>query len=129
MRSTSVLLVQLIPLCARLNFVGPDEDPIDGAANSNADESSLGRKYCGLTGLALNLISMLPAMLLFYDKPTEICIAAAEAHCKALRDQIRLLEEQHQLKLAKLQQLATKQPSPTPNYITKSTISRTCCIY
>lgn len=118
--STQRLLVQLIPLCARLNFVDPDEDPIDGAASSGGHESSLGRKYCGLTGLALNLISMLPAMLLCYDKPSEICIAAAEAHCKALRDQIRLLEEQHQLKLAKLQQLATKQPSPPPNHIAKS---------
>jgi hypothetical protein len=89
--ATHRLLVQLVPYCAKLNFI----DPVDNALPSP--------RYCGLSGLALNLLAILPTMIQNYDKPAEVCVAAAEAHCKALRDQIRILEEQQQ-RMAPLKQ-------------------------
>jgi hypothetical protein len=84
--ATHRLLVQLVPYCTKLNFIDPE----------NCSLSNLLPRYVGLSGLALNLLAILPTMIQNYDKPTEVCVAAAEAHCKALREQIRMLEEQQQ---------------------------------
>lgn len=50
--------------------------------------------YYGLWGLSMNLLSLLPTMINYYDKPTDLCIHAAELYCKVLKDQIKMLEEQ-----------------------------------
>ena len=94
--ATHRLLVYLIPHCSKLNFVDPN-----------------GMKYYGLAGLSMNLLALLPTMIYNYDKPTEMCVQAAEAYCKVLKDQIKLMEEQ---------QRPIQQPQhQNANHIQKST--------
>ena len=68
--------------------------------------------YYGLWGISMNLLALLPTMIYNYDKPTDLCIQAAESYCKILKDQIKMLEEQ------------PRAPVPQPNasslHITKS---------
>jgi len=42
----------------------------------------------------MNLLALLPTMIYHYEKPTDLCIQAAELYCKVLKDQIKMLEEQ-----------------------------------
>lgn len=49
----------------------------------------------------MNLISMLPTMIMNYERPDELCLRASEAYCRIIREQVRILEEQ-------------KRPQPQP---------------
>lgn len=82
--ATQRLLVRLIPHCSKLNFIDP-----------------FGTSYYGMWGLSMNLISMLPTMIMNYERPDELCLRASDAYCRIIREQVRILEEQ-------------KRPQPQP---------------
>lgn len=75
--TTQRLLVQLIPHCAKLNFVDP----------SSSDSNNF-------KGVAMNLISLLPTLIFNYERPNDLCISAAQAYYKVLNEQIQFLEQQ-----------------------------------
>lgn len=75
--ATQRLLVRLIPHCSKLNFIDP-----------------FGTSYYGIWGLSMNLISLLPTLIMNYERPDELCVRASEGYCRVIRDQVRILEEQ-----------------------------------
>jgi hypothetical protein len=89
LEATHRLLVQLIPYCSKLNFVDP-----------------YGMSYYGLWGISMNLLALLPTLIYNYEKPTDMCMQAAELFCKVLKDQIRMLEEQQPRQQQQQQQQA-----------------------
>lgn len=97
--ATQRLLVKLIPHCSKLNFIDP-----------------YGMSYYGMWGLSMNLIALLPTMILNYDKPSELCIKAAESYCKIIRDQVKLLEEQKRPQHEQQQQQSQQQQQTSPNH-------------
>jgi hypothetical protein len=66
--ATQRLLVQLIPHCSKLNFIEPSV--------------SEGLSTHGLNGVALNLLALLPTLILNYERPSEMCIKAAQGYFK-----------------------------------------------
>jgi hypothetical protein len=70
------ILVKLIPHSFKLNFIDPKN----------------GQKDYGLRGLAMNLIALLPTLIYNYEKPNELCLEAAQAYLKVLKEQCQLLE-------------------------------------
>lgn len=65
LEATQGLLVQLIPHCSKLNFVDPSIESFDG-----------------LSGVAMNLLALLPTLIFNYDQPSEICVKAAQEYYK-----------------------------------------------
>ena len=94
------LLIKLIPHCSKLNFVEPR-----------------GAEYCNLWGLAMNLFAILPTMIYQYEKPSELCVEAARAYHKQIREQAVALEAQAQTRPN--QSRSTNEPASVIHKTTK----------
>lgn len=84
--ATQKLLVELIPHCSQLNFIDPNSSSLHG-----------------LSGVAMNLLALLPTLLCNYERPSEMCVKAAQAYCKQIYEHIQHLEQQRGLKLQQVE--------------------------
>lgn len=86
--ATCALLVNLIPY------------------TTNQLIDSNGYKFNGLWGFSMNLMSLLPYMILNYDKPNEICLRAAQSYVKYLQQEKYQSNKEGSPKNDQLQNLA-----------------------